>query len=63
MKKIILLLMVAALFACNNDGGTESTADSTGIDQSNTQDNTTNSDTGMMNDTMMNRRDTANRNQ
>jgi hypothetical protein len=52
------MILVAVLLACNNEG-TESTSSDTAVIQE-PQDNTTNADTAMRNDTT-NLRDTANR--
>ncbi len=52
MKKLFLIMFVAALFACNNESETDTLSDTTVIEQ----DNTINRDTSMINtDTSMNR--------
>jgi len=62
MKKIFLIFLIAALFACNTEsdtnatkGNTDTTIDSVAIKQ----DNTINRDTGIRSDTGL--RDTSNR--
>ncbi len=55
MKKLFLLFLVAALFACNNESDTTDTINTDTVVAP--QDNTMNRDTSMMTDTSMNRRD------
>jgi hypothetical protein len=58
MKKTVLMfLLTAALFACNNEAETDTTTDSTVIEQDNTviRDTGMIRDTGLMNDTSQRR--------
>ena len=58
MKKILSILFIATLFACNNESTDTSRSDSTVIEK----DNTINADTGIYNrDTGINKLDSANR--
>lgn len=55
MKKLFLVMFVAALFACNNEAETDTSRSDTTVIQ---QDNTVNNDTSIINiDTGMNRAD------
>ncbi len=58
MKKTFLMLLVIALFACNNESTDTSRSDTTVIEK----DNTINQDTNMVNTDTMNMGDSANRN-